>query len=125
LGFSIFADMEASPRCGIGSEIRTRMGKGATRARDGAGGTTQHVIPAWIAGGITVEPKSKAVPYVWHWRDRLPMAPGDLVLTPNWTWHDHANDTEAPMIWLGGLDTRLVRILEARPTATCAARTTT
>ena len=45
--------------------------------------------------------------------DRLPMYPGDLVLTPNWTWHDHANDTDAPMIWLDGLDTPLVRMLEA------------
>ena len=34
----------------------------------------QHVTPAWIAGGITVEPKSKAVPYVWHWRDLRPQA---------------------------------------------------
>src|SRR5438093_11566103 len=41
------------------------------------------------------------------------MAPGDLVLTPNWTWHDHANDTDEPMIWLDGLDTPLVRMLEA------------
>jgi gentisate 1,2-dioxygenase len=41
------------------------------------------------------------------------MAPGDLVLTPNWSWHDHANDTDAPMIWLDGLDTPLVRMLEA------------
>ena len=150
----------------------------------------QHVTPAWISGGITFEPRSKAVPYVWHWRDlrpqamraaelvgteqaerrvlrltnpnlpgvsasttlvaniqivmpgeiarahrhspaalrliiegeggytvvngdRIPMAPGDLVLTPNWTWHDHANDTGAPMIWLDGLDTPLVRMLEA------------
>jgi len=45
--------------------------------------------------------------------ERIPMAPGDLVLTPNWTWHDHANDTGAPMIWLDGLDTPLVRMLEA------------
>src|SRR5437899_12530909 len=41
------------------------------------------------------------------------MAPGDLVLTPNWTWHDHANDTDGPLIWLDGLDTPLVRMLEA------------
>jgi len=41
------------------------------------------------------------------------MYPGDLVLTPNWSWHDHANDTDAPMIWLDGLDTPLVRMLEA------------
>ena len=149
----------------------------------------QHVTPAWIGGGISVEPQSKAVPYLWHWRDlrpqamraaelvgtaqaerrvlrltnpelpgiasntlvaniqivmpgeiarahrhsgaalrliiegqggytvvngeRVPMSPGDLVLTPNWSWHDHANDTDAPMIWLDGLDTPLVRMLEA------------
>src|SRR5215813_5043346 len=150
----------------------------------------QHVTPAWIGGGISLEPHSKAVPYLWHWRDlrpqamraaelvgtqqaerrvlrltnpelagvsasntlvaniqivmpgevarahrhsgaalrfiieggggytvvngeRVPMFPGDLVLTPNWSWHDHANDTDGPMIWLDGLDTPLVRMLEA------------
>ena len=45
--------------------------------------------------------------------ETIPMLPGDLVLTPNWSWHDHANDTDAPMIWLDGLDTPLVRMLEA------------
>ena len=149
----------------------------------------QHVTPAWIGGGISIEPWSEAVPYLWHWRDlrpqamraaelvgtqqaerrvlrltnpklpgvasntlvaniqivmpgeiarahrhsaaalrliieggggytvvngeRVPMYPGDLVLTPNWSWHDHANDTDAPMMWLDGLDTPLVRMLEA------------
>jgi gentisate 1,2-dioxygenase len=150
----------------------------------------QHVTPAWIGGGISTEPHSKAVPYLWRWRDlrpqamraaelvgtqqaerrvlrltnpelsgtsasntlvaniqivmpgeiarahrhsaaalrfiiegqggytvvnseRVPMFPGDLVLTPNWSWHDHANNTDAPMIWLDGLDTPLVRMLEA------------
>ena len=149
----------------------------------------QHVTPAWIGGGISGEPRSAAVPYLWHWRElrpqamraaelvgtqqaerrvlrltnpelpgiasntlvaniqivmpgeiarahrhsaaalrliieggggytvvngeRVPMYPGDLVLTPNWSWHDHANDTDAPMIWLDGLDTPLVRMLEA------------
>jgi gentisate 1,2-dioxygenase len=148
-----------------------------------------HVTPAWIGGGISVEPQTRAVPYVWHWHDlrpqamraaelvgtaqaerrvlrltnpelsgvasntlvaniqivmpgeiarahrhtadalrliiegsggytvvngeRVPMYPGDLLLTPNWCWHDHANDTDAPMIWLDGLDTPLVRMLEA------------
>src|SRR5499427_9170523 len=141
----------------------------------------QHVTPAWIGGGVSIEPRSEAVPHLWRWRDlrpqamraaelvgtqqaerrvlrltnpklpgvasntlvaniqivmpgeiarahrhsaaalrliiegrggytvvngeRVPMFPGDLVLTPNWTWHDHANDTDAPMIWLDGLDT--------------------
>jgi gentisate 1,2-dioxygenase len=150
----------------------------------------QHVAPAWTAGGTSAEPRSKAVPHVWHWKDvrphalraaelvgteqaerrvlrltnpelpglsasntlvaniqivmpgeiarahrhspaalrliiegkggytvvngdRIPMYPGDLVLTPNGTWHDHANDTGEPMIWLDGLDAPLVRMLEA------------
>src|SRR5438876_11425739 len=149
----------------------------------------QHVAPAWTGGGVSIEPRSKAVPHLWHWRDlrpqamraaelvgtqqaerrvlrltnpelpgasasntlvaniqivmpgeiarahrhtpaalrliiegrggytvvnggRVPMLPGDLILTPNWTWHDHANDTNAPMIWLDGLDTPLIRMLE-------------
>ena len=32
----------------------------------------QHVAPAWISAATTVEPRSKAVPYVWHWRDLRP-----------------------------------------------------
>ncbi|MEK7215950.1 MAG: cupin domain-containing protein [Chloroflexota bacterium] len=43
----------------------------------------------------------------------LAMLPGDLVLTPNWTWHDHANTTNQPMIWLDGLDVPLVNLLES------------
>jgi gentisate 1,2-dioxygenase len=45
--------------------------------------------------------------------EAIPMLPGDLVLTPNWTWHDHANDSDKPMIWLDGLDTPTVLALEA------------
>jgi gentisate 1,2-dioxygenase len=29
----------------------------------------QHVTPAWIGGGISIEPRSEAVTYLWHWRD--------------------------------------------------------
>jgi gentisate 1,2-dioxygenase len=43
---------------------------------------------------------------------RIPMLPGDLVLTPNWTWHNHANDSDSPMIWLDGLDSPLIRMLD-------------
>src|SRR5262244_4060365 len=151
---------------------------------------TYSLAALWTQGGGGTEPKNKAVPFVWHWRDvrlqamraaelvgteqaerrvlllanpglpfraatntvsaniqvvmpgeiarahrhtaaalrliieseggytvvngqRIPMLPGDLVLTPNWTWHDHANDTDSPMIWLDGLDTPLIRMLEA------------
>jgi gentisate 1,2-dioxygenase len=45
--------------------------------------------------------------------ETIPMLPGDLVLTPKWTWHDHGNDSETPMLWLDGLDAPLVSLLEA------------
>ena len=41
------------------------------------------------------------------------MYPGDLVLTPNGTWHDHANPTDEPVLWLDGLDAPLVRFLDS------------
>ncbi len=37
----------------------------------------------------------------------------DLVLTPNWVWHDHGNETSEPMIWLDGLDIPLIQSLDA------------
>lgn len=36
--------------------------------------------------------------------NRLPMSMGDLILTPNWTWHDHHNDGDSHVIWYDGLD---------------------
>ena len=36
--------------------------------------------------------------------ERTYMYPGDFVVTPSRTWHDHGNDTDTPMIWLDGLD---------------------
>ena len=45
--------------------------------------------------------------------DKCYMEPGDLVLTPSWTWHDHNNEGAEPMIWLDGLDVPLVRYLRA------------
>ncbi|HEV7371869.1 gentisate 1,2-dioxygenase [Arenibaculum sp.] len=45
--------------------------------------------------------------------ERTVMRPGDLVLTPSWTWHDHGNESDRPMVWLDGLDIPLVRMLDA------------
>ena len=45
--------------------------------------------------------------------ERAMMAPFDLVLTPNWRWHDHGNDSTEPMVWLDGLDIPLVTALDA------------
>src|ERR1700746_2647786 len=33
-----------------------------------------HITPAWIGGGKSAKPHSKAVPYLWHWRDLRPQA---------------------------------------------------
>ena len=41
------------------------------------------------------------------------MRPFDLVLTPNWQWHDHGNHSERPMIWLDGLDIPTVKFYDA------------
>lgn len=35
---------------------------------------------------------------------RIPMHPGDLILTPNWAWHDHHNEGDSEVIWYDGLD---------------------
>jgi gentisate 1,2-dioxygenase len=42
---------------------------------------------------------------------RTRMHPGDLVLTPSWTYHDHGNPGDAPVIWLDGLDVPIVNML--------------
>lgn len=41
------------------------------------------------------------------------MRPFDLILTPNWQWHDHGNTTDRPMIWLDGLDIPTIRHFDA------------
>ena len=45
--------------------------------------------------------------------ERTTMEPGDFVITPSWTWHDHGNDTQEPMVWLDGLDVQIVNLLNA------------
>ena len=40
--------------------------------------------------------------------EKTTMKPGDFVITPAWTWHDHGNDTDKPMIWLDVLDLSIV-----------------
>jgi gentisate 1,2-dioxygenase len=43
--------------------------------------------------------------------ERFPMEEGDLITTPNWTWHDHHNGSGEPVIWLDGVDPHLVHYL--------------
>ena len=45
--------------------------------------------------------------------EKLPMARGDLILTPTGLWHEHGHDGEEPVVWLDVLDLPLVHYLEA------------
>jgi len=42
-----------------------------------------------------------------------PMEPGDLILTPNWAWHEHVNRGKRRVVWLDGLDMPLAAHLGA------------
>ncbi|MEU9746611.1 cupin domain-containing protein [Streptomyces niveus] len=41
------------------------------------------------------------------------MEPGDLVLTPANTWHDHRHPGDEPMVWLDGLDVPFIKQMRA------------
>jgi gentisate 1,2-dioxygenase len=45
--------------------------------------------------------------------ERALMEPGDFIITPSWTWHDHGNETGGNMVWLDGLDRPIVSLFEA------------
>lgn len=44
--------------------------------------------------------------------ERCEAARGDLILTPNGTWHDHGNDSAEPVIWVDVLDFPLMEFLD-------------
>jgi gentisate 1,2-dioxygenase len=45
--------------------------------------------------------------------ERTFMHTGDFVLTPSWTFHDHGNPGESPVIWMDVLDVPIVNMLDA------------
>ncbi len=45
--------------------------------------------------------------------ERTLMRPGDLIITPSWTWHDHGNDGDGPIVWLDALDIPMVGFFDA------------
>jgi gentisate 1,2-dioxygenase len=45
--------------------------------------------------------------------ERVTMHPGDLILTPSWTFHDHGNPGSTPVVWLDGLDIPMVNFFDA------------
>ena len=44
--------------------------------------------------------------------ERCDAARGDIILTPNGTWHDHGNDSNVPVIWIDMLDWPLMEFLD-------------
>jgi gentisate 1,2-dioxygenase len=54
--------------------------------------------------------------------ERTTMRPGDFIITPSWTWHDHGHEGRAfsddskagePVVWLDGLDIPMIRFFDA------------
>jgi gentisate 1,2-dioxygenase len=44
--------------------------------------------------------------------EKMVMEDGDLILTPQWAWHEHAHEGDEPMIWIDGLDVPFVQSLQ-------------
>lgn len=44
--------------------------------------------------------------------ERTTMHPGDFILTPSWTYHDHGNPGHEPTVWLDGLDVPIVNLFD-------------
>ncbi len=45
--------------------------------------------------------------------ERVTMHPGDFIITPSWTWHDHGNPGGEPVVWLDGLDIPIVAMFDS------------
>ena len=45
--------------------------------------------------------------------ERTTMRPGDFIITPSWTWHDHGTRPDGPVVWLDGLDIPMIRFFDA------------
>ena len=46
--------------------------------------------------------------------ERVYMSPGDFIVTPSWSWHDHVSESNDPVVWLDVLDLPTVRALGPR-----------
>jgi gentisate 1,2-dioxygenase len=44
--------------------------------------------------------------------ERTTMHPGDFIVTPSWTYHDHGNPGNVPVVWLDGLDIPIVNTFD-------------
>jgi gentisate 1,2-dioxygenase len=44
--------------------------------------------------------------------EKMVMEDGDLILTPQWAWHEHAHEGAEPVIWIDGLDVPFIQSLQ-------------
>jgi len=45
--------------------------------------------------------------------ERTTMRPGDFIVTPSWTFHDHGHEGDGPVVWLDGLDIPMIAFFGA------------
>lgn len=90
-----------------------------TRATDTLWAAVQLVLPGEVAPAHRHTPAALRMViegrggYTTVDDERYDMRPGDLILTPNWTWHAHGHTGDMPMLWLDGLDLPLTHSLHA------------
>src|SRR5262247_1800463 len=89
--------------------------------------TTRHLVAAYqcvmagetarthrhSAAALRLVLSGKAGTYTVVDGARIDMAPGDVVLTPAWCWHGHANDSDETSYWIDFLDIPFVQLSEA------------
>jgi gentisate 1,2-dioxygenase len=80
-------------------------------------GNVQMVLPGEIAP--THRHTSSAIRFIMQGEgavtivdgEPVEMKPGDLVLTPNWSWHGHVSQANEPVLWMDSLDSPLIASL--------------
>lgn len=45
--------------------------------------------------------------------ERAYMRPGDFIVTPPWTWHEHGHEGSGPTVWLDVLDVAVIHLFNA------------
>jgi gentisate 1,2-dioxygenase len=89
--------------------------------------TTRHLVAAYqcvlpgdtarthrhSAAALRLVLKGKPGTYTVVDGARVDMAPGDVVLTPSWSWHGHANESDETSYWIDFLDIPFIQLNEA------------
>jgi len=70
-----------------------------------------NLTDTWFIGRLSTDATAAGpLAYTAVAGERTTMRPGDFIITPSWTWHDHGNPGKEPVVWLDGLDVRIVQL---------------